>query len=51
MRASELSYMKASAMNAHQSLAIGQRIETLDAISPAATEPDAMVRFEGISKT
>jgi D-methionine transport system ATP-binding protein len=43
--------MKASAMNAHQSLAIGQRIETLDAISPAATEPDAMVRFEGISKT
>ena len=38
-------------MNAHQSLAIGQRIETLDAISPAATEPDAMVRFEGISKT
>jgi D-methionine transport system ATP-binding protein len=43
--------MKAAAMNAHQSLAIGQRIETLDAISPAATEPDAMVRFEGISKT
>lgn len=38
-------------MNAHQSLAIGQRIEALDAISPAATEPDAMVRFEGISKT
>jgi len=38
-------------MNAHQSLAIGQRIETLDAISPAATEPDAMVRFERISKT
>lgn len=38
-------------MNAHQSLVIGQRIETLDAISPAATEPDAMVRFEGISKT
>ncbi|WP_404556338.1 methionine ABC transporter ATP-binding protein [Bradyrhizobium niftali] len=43
--------MKAAAMNAHQSLAIGQRIETLDAISPAATEPDAMVRFERISKT
>ncbi|MEY9667462.1 D-methionine transport system ATP-binding protein [Bradyrhizobium diazoefficiens] len=38
-------------MNAHQSLAIGQRIETRDAISPAATAPDAMVRFEGISKT
>ncbi|MHC2280104.1 ABC-type ATPase involved in cell division [Bradyrhizobium diazoefficiens] len=49
--ASELLYKKAAAMNAHQSLAIGQRIETRDAISPAATAPDAMVRFEGISKT
>ncbi|MCP3369737.1 methionine ABC transporter ATP-binding protein [Bradyrhizobium cajani] len=38
-------------MNAHQSLAIGQPIETLEAISPAATAADAMVRFENISKT
>ncbi|SDJ32597.1 D-methionine transport system ATP-binding protein [Bradyrhizobium sp. Rc2d] len=38
-------------MNAHQSLAIGQPIQTPEAISPAATEPDAMVRFAGISKT
>ncbi|MCP1779744.1 ABC-type ATPase involved in cell division [Bradyrhizobium japonicum] len=37
-------------MNAHQSLAIGQKIETLEAISPAARNADAMVRFEGISK-
>ena len=43
--------MKAASMNAHPSLAIAQPIETLDAISPAATAPDAMVRFEGISKT
>ncbi|MFT4116680.1 MAG: methionine ABC transporter ATP-binding protein [Bradyrhizobium sp.] len=32
-------------MNAHQSLAIGQPVET-----PQAISPDAMVRFEGISK-
>jgi D-methionine transport system ATP-binding protein len=38
-------------MNAHPSLAIGQPIEKLAAISPAATAPDAMVCFEGISKT
>jgi D-methionine transport system ATP-binding protein len=43
-------------MNVHPSLAIGQPIEKLDAISRraiplAATAPDAMVRFEGISKT
>lgn len=39
-------------MNVHPSRAIGQPIETtLAAISPAATAPDAMVRFEGISKT
>ncbi|UWU89322.1 methionine ABC transporter ATP-binding protein [Bradyrhizobium sp. CB1015] len=38
-------------MNAHQSLAIGRPIETLEAISPAPAEPDAMVRFAGISKT
>lgn len=43
--------MKAASMNAHQSLAIGQPIETLEAISPAATAADAMVRFENISKT
>ncbi|MGL3109603.1 methionine ABC transporter ATP-binding protein [Bradyrhizobium sp. BR 1432] len=43
--------MKATTMNAHQSLAIGQPIQTPEAISPAATEPDAMVRFAGISKT
>jgi len=42
--------MKAASMNAHQSLAIGQKIETLEAISPAARNADAMVRFEGISK-
>lgn len=47
--------MKATSMNVHPSLAIGQPIEKLDAISgqaisPAATAPDAMVRFEGISK-
>ncbi len=35
-------------MNAYQSLAIGQPIERLEAIPPAV---DAMVRFEGISKT
>jgi D-methionine transport system ATP-binding protein len=48
--------MKAASMNVHPSLAIGQPIEKFDAISahaisPAATAPDAMVRFEGISKT
>ncbi|MHB0784818.1 methionine ABC transporter ATP-binding protein [Bradyrhizobium sp. 5.13L] len=43
--------MKAVSMNAHQSLAIGQPIEKLEAISPAVTGPDPMVRFEGISKT
>ena len=43
--------MKAASMNVHPSLAIGQPIEKLDAISPAATAPAAMVRFEGISKT
>ncbi|MDF0521481.1 methionine ABC transporter ATP-binding protein [Bradyrhizobium yuanmingense] len=43
--------MKAASMNAHQSLAIGRPIETLEAISPASAEPDAMVRFAGISKT
>ncbi|QIO34050.2 methionine ABC transporter ATP-binding protein [Bradyrhizobium sp. 1(2017)] len=43
--------MKAASMNAHQSLAIGLPIRTQDAMSLAATEPDAMVRFEGISKT
>lgn len=37
-------------MNVHQSLAIGQPIAPPPAISPAP-EPDAMVRFEGISKT
>ncbi|MBR0845085.1 methionine ABC transporter ATP-binding protein [Bradyrhizobium liaoningense] len=41
--------MKAASMNAHQSLATGQPIATLEAISPAAA--DAMVRFENISKT
>src|SRR3954452_431281 len=51
----ELLCMKAASMNVHPSLAIGQPIEKLDAISPdaippAATAPDAMVRFEGISK-
>ncbi|WP_193374354.1 methionine ABC transporter ATP-binding protein [Bradyrhizobium liaoningense] len=40
--------MKAVSMNAYQSLAIGQPIERLEAIPPAV---DAMVRFEGISKT
>ena len=43
--------MKAASMNVHPSLAIGQPIEKLDAILPAATAPAAMVRFEGISKT
>ncbi|UPJ39315.1 methionine ABC transporter ATP-binding protein [Bradyrhizobium sp. 40] len=48
--------MKAASMNVQPSLAIGQPIEKPDAISgqaisPAATAPDAMVRFEGISKT
>ncbi|WP_439363024.1 methionine ABC transporter ATP-binding protein [Bradyrhizobium sp. DASA03005] len=43
--------MKAASMNAHQSLAIGRPIETLEAISPAPAEPDAMVRFANISKT
>ena len=38
-------------MNAHQSLAIGQSVETFEAISSAVAEPDAMVRFAGISKT
>ncbi|WP_038946764.1 ATP-binding cassette domain-containing protein, partial [Bradyrhizobium genomosp. III] len=43
--------MKAVSMNAHQSLAVGQPIAPPEAISPAAAEPDAMVRFAGISKT
>ena len=43
--------MKAVSMNAHQSLAIGQPTEKLEAISSAATGPEPMVRFEGISKT
>src|SRR3954470_24293275 len=43
--------MKAISMNAHQSLAIGQPIAPPEAISPAAAGPDAMVRFEAISKT
>ncbi|MCA1360720.1 methionine ABC transporter ATP-binding protein [Bradyrhizobium sp. IC3069] len=43
--------MKAISMNAHQSLAIGRPIETIEAISPALAVPDAMVRFAGISKT
>lgn len=38
-------------MNAHPSLTIGQPVETLAAIPPAASAPDTMVRFEGISKT
>ncbi|WP_164937742.1 methionine ABC transporter ATP-binding protein [Bradyrhizobium guangxiense] len=38
-------------MNAHQSLAVGQPIAPPEAISPDASEPDAMVRFAGISKT
>ncbi|TQF34050.1 methionine ABC transporter ATP-binding protein [Bradyrhizobium sp. UNPA324] len=38
-------------MNAHQSLAIGQPIERFEAISRAAVESEAMVRFAGISKT
>ena len=38
--------MKAASMNAHPSLVVGDPIET-----PAATEPDAMVRFAGLSKT
>jgi D-methionine transport system ATP-binding protein len=43
--------MKAVSMNAHQSLAIGQPIAPSEAMSPATPEPDAMVRFAGISKT
>ncbi|MGL9617669.1 methionine ABC transporter ATP-binding protein [Bradyrhizobium sp. U531] len=43
--------MKAVSMNAHQSLAVGQPIAPPEAISRAAPEPDAMVRFAGISKT
>ncbi|MEY9457936.1 D-methionine transport system ATP-binding protein [Bradyrhizobium ottawaense] len=42
--------MKAVSMNAHQSLAVGQPIAPPEAISPATAEPDAMVRFAGISK-
>ncbi|MCK1723596.1 methionine ABC transporter ATP-binding protein [Bradyrhizobium sp. 141] len=43
--------MKAVSMNAHQSLAVGQPIAPPEAISTATAEPDAMVRFAGISKT
>ncbi|WP_193409727.1 methionine ABC transporter ATP-binding protein [Bradyrhizobium sp. CCGE-LA001] len=43
--------MKAVSMNAHQSLAVGQPIAPPEPISPVAPEPDAMVRFDGISKT
>jgi D-methionine transport system ATP-binding protein len=39
--------MKAASMNAHPSLVIGQPVEIPD----AAAEPEAMVRFENISKT
>nr|WP_187436625.1 methionine ABC transporter ATP-binding protein [Bradyrhizobium rifense] len=39
--------MKAASMNAHPSLVIGQPVEIPD----AAAEPEAMVRFESISKT
>lgn len=38
-------------MNAHQSLAIGQKIDRLEAMLPATADADAMVRFVGISKT
>jgi len=38
-------------MNAHQPLAVGQPVAPPEAMSPAATQPDAMVRFEAISKT
>ena len=38
-------------MNAHQSLAVGQPIGPPEAVSLAQVEPDAMVRFAGISKT
>ncbi|TWB66491.1 methionine ABC transporter ATP-binding protein [Bradyrhizobium sacchari] len=40
--------MKAVSMNARPSLLVGEPIETRPAI---AAEPDAMVRFEGVSKT
>jgi D-methionine transport system ATP-binding protein len=39
--------MKAASMNAHPSLVIGEPVE----IRAAAAEPEAMVRFENISKT
>jgi D-methionine transport system ATP-binding protein len=38
-------------MNAHQALAVGKPIRAQDAISPARDTAEAMVRFEGISKT
>jgi D-methionine transport system ATP-binding protein len=38
-------------MNAHQSLAAGEPIGSGAAISPSVATPDAMVRFEGVSKT
>src|SRR5258708_17035039 len=41
--------MKAASMNAPPSLVVGEPIETRDALATA--EPDAMVRFEGLSKT
>jgi D-methionine transport system ATP-binding protein len=40
--------MKAASMNAHPSLVIGEPVETRAATAP---EPEAMVRFENISKT
>lgn len=39
--------MKAASMNAHPSLVIGEPVEIQD----AAAQPEAMVRFENISKT
>jgi D-methionine transport system ATP-binding protein len=43
--------MKAVSMNAHQSFAVGQPIAPPEAMAHAAAEPDAMVRFDSISKT
>jgi D-methionine transport system ATP-binding protein len=37
-------------MNAHQSLAVGQPVRSFPAIAPDAAAPEAMVRFEAISK-
>ena len=37
-------------MNAHQALAIGEPIGSHDAMSPAASKSETMVRFEGLSK-